>query len=114
MNELITQTEAAELRGVSLRSINNLVRRGRLRSVEQFGKKLLYRNEVESFEPEKGGRPPAQKVEATNGQATLKRAATKGEKKPSPQSADKGIIRGLSDSQESREAKATAKKATKK
>lgn len=57
MNDLITQTEAAELRRVSLRSINNLIRRGRLRSVEQFGKTLVYRSEVLAYEPSPGGRP---------------------------------------------------------
>ncbi len=58
MKDLITQTEAAELRGVSLRSINNLVQRGRLKSFEQFGRTLVYRSEVLAFEPLKGGRPP--------------------------------------------------------
>ena len=55
-DELITQTEAARIRKVSLPSINELVRRGRLRSVERYGKKLVYRSEVLGFEPEKGGR----------------------------------------------------------
>jgi excisionase family DNA binding protein len=47
--DLITQADAAKLRGVSLASINELVQRGRLRVVELFGRKLLYRAEVESF-----------------------------------------------------------------
>jgi excisionase family DNA binding protein len=55
MSDLITQVEAARLRGVSLPSINELVRRGRLRSKEVFGKKLVYRSEVEAFEKEKPG-----------------------------------------------------------
>jgi DNA-directed RNA polymerase specialized sigma24 family protein len=55
MDDLITQTEAARMRGISLPSINELVRRGRLRSKEVFGKKLVYRSEVESFEKEKPG-----------------------------------------------------------
>jgi hypothetical protein len=55
-DELITQAEAARIRKVSLPSINELVRRGRLRSVERYGKKLVYRSEVLGFEPEKGGR----------------------------------------------------------
>jgi excisionase family DNA binding protein len=55
MSDLITQSEAARLRGVSLPSINELVRRGRLRSKEVFGKKLVYRSEVEGFEKEKPG-----------------------------------------------------------
>ncbi len=64
MKDLITQTEAAELRGVSLRSINNLIRRGRLRSVEQFGKTLVYRSEVLAYEPSPGGRPSKQATAA--------------------------------------------------
>lgn len=54
--DLMTQAEAAELRGTTVAAINELVRRGRLRSVERFGKRLVYRSDVESFEPEKGGR----------------------------------------------------------
>lgn len=53
--DLITQAEAAKLRGVSLASINELVQRGRLRVVELFGRKLLYRAEVESFRKLKTG-----------------------------------------------------------
>jgi hypothetical protein len=56
MDELITQSEAAEISGRSLNSINELVRRGRLRSGKRFGKTLVYRSEVLAFEPEKGGR----------------------------------------------------------
>jgi len=55
MDDLITQTEAAKLRGISLPSINELVRRGRLRSKEMFGKTLVYRSEVVGFEKEKPG-----------------------------------------------------------
>jgi excisionase family DNA binding protein len=55
--DLISQTEAAELRGVTRASINELVTRGRLRSVTIGGKVLLYRAEVEAFERSKGGRP---------------------------------------------------------
>jgi excisionase family DNA binding protein len=55
MDDLITQTEAAKLRGISLPSINELVRRGRLRSKEVFGKNLVYRSEVLAFKKEKPG-----------------------------------------------------------
>jgi hypothetical protein len=55
MNDLVTQSEAAKLRGVSLPSINELVRRGRLRTKEVFGKKLVYRSEVLAFERERPG-----------------------------------------------------------
>jgi excisionase family DNA binding protein len=55
MADLITITEAATLRGVSRAAIHELVQRGRLRSERMFGRVLLYRSEVESFEKEKPG-----------------------------------------------------------
>ena len=58
LDDLISQAEAAELRGVTRASINELVKRGRLRSVEIAGRLFLYRSEVENFEPQSGGRPP--------------------------------------------------------
>ncbi|HEV7375945.1 MAG TPA: helix-turn-helix domain-containing protein [Pyrinomonadaceae bacterium] len=48
--EWITQTEAAKLRGVSLPSITELVNRGRLRSKEVYGKRLVNRSDVVNFE----------------------------------------------------------------
>jgi excisionase family DNA binding protein len=56
MNDFITVTEAAKLRGVSRAAIHELVQRGRLRCEKMFGRVLLYRNEVESFEKDKPGR----------------------------------------------------------
>ena len=57
-NELITLSEAAALRGYKhVSAVSQLVRRGRLRSVERYGKTLVYKSEVLAFEPEKGGRP---------------------------------------------------------
>lgn len=52
--DLITQPGAAELRGVSLAAIANLVRRGRLSKFEQFGKTLVSRREVEALEDRRG------------------------------------------------------------
>jgi excisionase family DNA binding protein len=52
--DLITQKEAAELRGVSLSAIANLVARGRLSAYEQFGKVLVLRSEVEALEDKRG------------------------------------------------------------
>jgi excisionase family DNA binding protein len=57
LDDLISQADAAELRGVSRASINELVKRGRLKTVEIGGKIFLYRSEVETFEPQPGGRP---------------------------------------------------------
>ena len=65
--DLISQTEAAEIRGISRAAINELIKRGRLQVIEVGGKKLLSRNAVKSFEGQKGkaldkerpsGRPP--------------------------------------------------------
>jgi predicted site-specific integrase-resolvase len=55
--DLITLSEAAELRGVSQQAISDLMRRGRLHPVEIAGRKFLKRSEVASFQPEKSGRP---------------------------------------------------------
>ena len=49
--ELITQADAAALRATTPQAINELVRRGRLRSVEKYGRQLVYRSEVLAFEP---------------------------------------------------------------
>jgi len=61
LDDLISQADAAKLRGVSRASINELVARGRLKTVEIAGKVFLYRSEVEAFEPQPGGRPPKAK-----------------------------------------------------
>jgi excisionase family DNA binding protein len=57
LSNLITQKEAAEIRGVTPQSINRLVQRGSLKSVVVGGRRLVFRDEVERFEPSKGGRP---------------------------------------------------------
>lgn len=50
-DELITQSQAAALKGMTLAAVNELVRRGRWRSENVYGKRLVYRSEVEAFEP---------------------------------------------------------------
>jgi hypothetical protein len=56
--ELISQAEAARIRGVSQQAIANLIRRGRLASTEIAGRTLVLRSEVETFIPKpKLGRP---------------------------------------------------------
>jgi predicted DNA-binding protein YlxM (UPF0122 family) len=65
MSDLITQAEAAEMRGVSRAAITDLVKRGRLRTVEMFGKKLVYRSEITNFEKEHKGWPKG-KARKTN------------------------------------------------
>jgi hypothetical protein len=49
--ELITQTEAAKLRGMTVAAINMLVIRGRIRSKVLFGKRLVYKSDVLGYEP---------------------------------------------------------------
>ena len=63
--ELINQKQAAEIRGVSPQSINDLVKRGKLRTIRIGDREFLFRSEVEKFKPSLGGRPrktPAKKA----------------------------------------------------
>ncbi len=54
LSDLISQSEAAQLRGVSRAAIGYLVSKGRLRSYLLLGRKYVYRSEVLSF---KAGKP---------------------------------------------------------
>lgn len=56
MEDLISQTQAAELRGVTRSAINRLVTRGKLRGFEVGGRVLVSRSEVKNFVPERAGR----------------------------------------------------------
>jgi excisionase family DNA binding protein len=55
--DLISQAEAARLRGVTRAAIQDLVRRGRIRSVEVGGRALVYRSEIVNYEQGAPGRP---------------------------------------------------------
>lgn len=77
LDDLISQADAAELRGVSRASINELVKRGRLRSVDIAGKVFLYRSEVKAFEPQSGGRPSKAKTKGVKTGTTKKQGAKK-------------------------------------
>ena len=57
LSELVSQREAAEIRGVTVQAIHFLMKRGRFTTVEVGGKTFLLRKEVEAFEPNPGGRP---------------------------------------------------------
>lgn len=57
MEDLITPTQAAQIRSVSRAAISSLIKRGRLRTFELAGRVFLYRSEVESFEPVRPGWP---------------------------------------------------------
>jgi excisionase family DNA binding protein len=61
LNELITPTQAARIRGVTRAAITSLIKRQRLRAIEIGGRPFLRRSDVENFAPEKPG-PKAQAV----------------------------------------------------
>jgi hypothetical protein len=54
MEDLISQAEAARIRGVTKAAIADLVKRGRLNTKEVAGRPLVYRSEVENFESQQG------------------------------------------------------------
>lgn len=60
LDDLITQTEAAQIRGVSVQSISDLIRRGRLTTVTIGKRKFLMRSEVQKFKPALAGRPKSE------------------------------------------------------
>ncbi len=66
MSDLISQAEAGRIRKVSRAAVSDLIRRGRIRSVEIGGHILVYRSEVEGFEELRRGWPKgkSRKVEA--------------------------------------------------
>ncbi len=57
LEDLITQAEAARIRGVSREAIYDLVARGKLKVREIGGQKFVRRSEVQNYEPQAGGRP---------------------------------------------------------
>ena len=65
--DLMSQAEAAKIRGVTHQAIVNLVRNGKLNTGEIGGKVFLSRKEVESYVPGKGGRPRKRKLAKLKG-----------------------------------------------
>ena len=59
--DMITQAEAARIRGVTHEAIRSLVKRGRLKIFMIGGKIFLSKREVERFKPSVGGRPRKKK-----------------------------------------------------
>jgi excisionase family DNA binding protein len=57
VEDLISQAEAARLRGVTRAAIQDLVRRGRIRSINVGGRSLVYRSEIVNYEQGEPGRP---------------------------------------------------------
>jgi len=81
-SKLISQQEAAKMRGVSSQAINALMKRGRLTTIEIGGRKFLLREEVEAFEPDVGGRPRKDKsLQSSKTAKASSRSKTKSGKK---------------------------------
>jgi len=57
LSDLISQAEAARIRGVTRAAIADLIKRGKLKSVDLAGRQLVYRSEIEAYEPGEPGRP---------------------------------------------------------
>jgi hypothetical protein len=76
-NELITQSEAAALRGMSLSSINEHVRSGRFRSKVVYEKRLVYKVDVVTFEPKTHKAKHAAKTKQSKKVTSGKRKGTK-------------------------------------
>lgn len=57
LDELISQAEAARLRGVSRQAIRKLVEAGRLSVVSVGGRRFVRRSEVVAYTPLQAGRP---------------------------------------------------------
>ena len=56
LDELVSISEAARLRGVSPQAIDRLLKRGRLEAVVIGGRRFMRRSDVVNFKPEAGGR----------------------------------------------------------
>jgi hypothetical protein len=56
-NKWVSQSEAARIRGVTPQAIENLMKKGRFRTLSIGGRALLDRREVENYEPKRTGRP---------------------------------------------------------
>jgi hypothetical protein len=75
MADLISQADAARLRGVTTAAIADLVRRGRLSTVEVGGRAFLRRSEVESFERVRKGWPKGKARKSAAAKRRGKRAS---------------------------------------
>ena len=53
----VSQSEAARIRGVTPQAIENLMKKGRFRTLSIGGKVLLDRREVENYKAKQTGRP---------------------------------------------------------
>ena len=67
LDDLISQKQAAQIRGITLQGINSLVKRGKLKTYTVGDKIFLSRKEVESYVPSVGGRPKKKKEDKRAG-----------------------------------------------
>lgn len=56
INDLISQAEAARIRGVSRAAISDLIRRGKIKSVLVADRQLVSRTEIENYQKGIAGR----------------------------------------------------------
>jgi excisionase family DNA binding protein len=63
LDDLISQAEAARLRGVTRQAISFLVQRGKLNAYEIGGRVFVSRTEVKNFQEGPRGRPPLKATE---------------------------------------------------
>ena len=70
LSELVSQKQAADIRGVSVQAIHKLIKRGRLTPIEVGGKLFLLRKEVEAFRPTITGRPRKDSTAAKSSQSS--------------------------------------------
>jgi hypothetical protein len=61
VSQLVSQNQAAEIRGCSRQAILGLIQRGKLKTIEIGGHLFLYKDEVAAFVPDVGGRPKGSK-----------------------------------------------------
>jgi hypothetical protein len=57
LDDMISQAEAARIRGVTPQAIGHLIKAGKLRTVRVAGRVLVFKSEVKNFKPDPGGRP---------------------------------------------------------
>ncbi len=60
---MISQAEAARIRGCKQQAIFNLIARGKLQTIKIGGKTFVRRSEVEAYVPDPGGRPRKETAE---------------------------------------------------
>lgn len=81
VEDLISLAEAARIRGVSRQALDDLVKRGKLPTVEIAGRRLVRRQDVVAYEPELGGRPKKGVGEKVQGKVSQPKAAQEARKK---------------------------------